>query len=166
MKYRVDFGDGSLDLEKRGEGFWLNGQPVGYTIHEEKQEEMVIRIGDALFRIAIQEVSEDRQSVKARINGKPAELRVRSETELLMEKWGVGGSSGGSVKKVKAPMPGLIVKVSVAEGDSVSKGQVLLNFEAMKMENQLTAPGAGLISAIRVNPGDKVEKGQVLVEFA
>jgi biotin carboxyl carrier protein len=62
-------------------------------------------------------------------------------------------------------MPGMIVKVSVAAGDEVSKGQVLLNFEAMKMENQLLSPGEGKVRGVLVSAGDKVEKGQVLVEF-
>jgi biotin carboxyl carrier protein len=57
------------------------------------------------------------------------------------------------------------VKVLVEIGEEVEKGQVLLNFEAMKMENQLKSPGAGKVKSISVGKGDKVEKGQVLVEM-
>jgi len=62
-------------------------------------------------------------------------------------------------------MPGLVVRLLVQAGDLVEKGQVLLNFEAMKMENQLKSPGAGTVKLISVQPGDKIEKGQILIEM-
>jgi pyruvate carboxylase subunit B len=66
---------------------------------------------------------------------------------------------------VVAPMPGLIVRISVNAGDQVSAGQGLVVMEAMKMENELRAPGAGRVRTVRVEPGTAVEKGAVLVEL-
>ena len=63
-------------------------------------------------------------------------------------------------------MPGLIVRVSVAAGDSVQAGQGLVVMEAMKMENELRAHGAGTVKAVHVEAGKAVEKGTVLVEFS
>jgi pyruvate carboxylase subunit B len=65
-----------------------------------------------------------------------------------------------------APMPGLIVRMNVCEGDRVEAGQGLVVMEAMKMENELRSLAAGVVSAIRVQPGSAVEKGAVLVELA
>ncbi|NNF26941.1 MAG: hypothetical protein HKN73_06975 [Gemmatimonadetes bacterium] len=62
-------------------------------------------------------------------------------------------------------MPGLVVKVEVAEGDAVEVGQGLVVVEAMKMENELTATAAGTVARVAVNAGDAVEKDQVLLEF-
>jgi biotin carboxyl carrier protein len=62
-------------------------------------------------------------------------------------------------------MPGLIVKILVQPGDVVEKGQVLLNFEAMKMENQLKSPASGVVRELKVVVGDKVEKGQLLADI-
>jgi len=67
--------------------------------------------------------------------------------------------------KLVAPMPGLIVRVGVAQGDTVKAGQGLVVMEAMKMENELRAPAAGVISRVVVSPGATVEKGAVLLEL-
>ena len=61
-----------------------------------------------------------------------------------------------------APMPGKVVEVRVAEGDTVTAGQVLLVMEAMKMEHKVTAPEAGTVSALHAEAGDQVEADAVL----
>jgi biotin carboxyl carrier protein len=65
--------------------------------------------------------------------------------------------------EVRAPIPGRVVSVAVAEGDEVQAGQPLLVLEAMKMENQLRAEGSGKVERVLVSPGATVEGGQVLV---
>jgi len=62
-----------------------------------------------------------------------------------------------------APMPGKVVKLCVAEGDVVSKGQALVVLEAMKMEQTLRAPAEGTVTAVCAKEGDQVDGGQVLV---
>ena len=62
-------------------------------------------------------------------------------------------------------MPGLVVRVNVAEGDTVAAGQGLVVMEAMKMENELRAAAAGTVSRVLATPGAAVEKGAVLVEL-
>jgi biotin carboxyl carrier protein len=66
---------------------------------------------------------------------------------------------------VVAPMPGRVVKVLVAPGESVAARQPLVVVEAMKMENELRAPGPGTVREVRVTDGDPVESGAVLVVF-
>jgi pyruvate carboxylase subunit B len=63
-------------------------------------------------------------------------------------------------------MPGLVVRVNVAVGDSVQAGQGVVVMEAMKMENELRASASGTVKAINVSPGKAVEKGTVLVELS
>ena len=62
-------------------------------------------------------------------------------------------------------MPGLIVKVNVAEGDEVQEGQALCTVEAMKMENILRAEKKAVVSAIKAGPGDSLAVDDVIMEF-
>jgi acetyl-CoA/propionyl-CoA carboxylase biotin carboxyl carrier protein len=73
-----------------------------------------------------------------------------------------GGGSAGS-GTISAPMQGTIVKVLVAEGDTVESGQAVLVLEAMKMENHINAETSGTVREVRVTEGDTVGTGDVLV---
>jgi pyruvate carboxylase subunit B len=75
-----------------------------------------------------------------------------------------GSAVAGGV--LKAPMPGLVVRLDVALGATVAVGDPLVVLEAMKMENELKATTAGVVTAIRVAVGAAVEKGAVLLEIA
>jgi pyruvate carboxylase subunit B len=62
-------------------------------------------------------------------------------------------------------MPGLVLRVQVAAGQTVRPGQGVVIVEAMKMENELKSDGGGIVSRVHVEPGQAVEKGAVLIEF-
>ena len=72
------------------------------------------------------------------------------------------GSTGGAVM---APMPGIIIGVSVAEGDTVKRGQALIIIEAMKMEQVLHAPFDGKVAELKVSQGSQVGEGGLLVRI-
>lgn len=74
----------------------------------------------------------------------------------------VATGSEGSVK-VEAPMPGTILDVKVAVGDSVTSGQILCILEAMKMENEIVAPQDGTVASVAISKSDSVEAGQVII---
>jgi pyruvate carboxylase subunit B len=78
------------------------------------------------------------------------------------------GSGRGKTSEnvLKAPMPGLVVRVEVQPGQAVVEGQGVVVLEAMKMENELRASAAATVAAVRVAPGAAVEKGDVLVEYS
>jgi biotin carboxyl carrier protein len=75
------------------------------------------------------------------------------------------GSPPSGPAPVVAPMPGLIIRITVKPGDEVTAGQGVVAMEAMKMENELRAPAAGRVRAVLVEPGMPVEKGAVLIEL-
>jgi 3-methylcrotonyl-CoA carboxylase alpha subunit len=74
--------------------------------------------------------------------------------------------SSASAGDLSAQMPGQVVAVLVAPGDSVHSGQTLLILEAMKMELRVTAPRDGLVQQVFVAAGDLVERGQHLLDLA
>ena len=71
--------------------------------------------------------------------------------------------AGGTV--ITCPMPGTIIDIKVAAGQAVAEGQLLVIFEAMKMENEIVAPCAGTVASINVNKGDSVDSGSVLLSL-
>lgn len=73
--------------------------------------------------------------------------------------------SESSTFKVVAPLPGNIMQVNVKVGDTVSKDDQLLMYEAMKMENKLLSEKDGTITTINVNSGDSVLQDDVLIEM-
>ena len=76
-----------------------------------------------------------------------------------------GMSPAAGLEPVRAPMPGLVLRVDVEEGQKVAEGQGLLIVEAMKMENELRARAAGRVRRVHVAAGESVRRGDVLVEF-
>jgi len=81
----------------------------------------------------------------------------RSETKI---KKTIGAST------IKAPLPGNIMQVFVKSGDEVKKGDKLLIYEAMKMENSILAEKDGKVSQVKVQPGDSVLEGDILIEMS
>jgi biotin carboxyl carrier protein len=95
----------------------------------------------------------------------------RWEVEVIDERTRyIRSLTGGSARHrgggtLKAPMPGLVLRVDVAPGQNVAAGTGVIVLEAMKMENELKAVGTGVVRSVRVSAGEAVEKGQVLIEF-
>lgn len=71
-------------------------------------------------------------------------------------------AAAGAGEAINAPMPGNILKVNVAQGSAVKKGDVLMILEAMKMENEIMCPKDGTVTSVTVSAGTTVESGQVL----
>lgn len=71
--------------------------------------------------------------------------------------------AGGTV--ITCPMPGTIIDIKVAAGQAVTEGQILVIFEAMKMENEIVAPCAGTVASINCGKGDSVDSGSVLLSL-
>ena len=66
---------------------------------------------------------------------------------------------------IKAPIPGLVVKIPVQPGMEIAEGDTLVILEAMKMENELRAPRAGVIHDVKATPGAQVQLGQTLLSL-
>jgi acetyl/propionyl-CoA carboxylase alpha subunit len=90
-------------------------------------------------------------------DGRPYELRVEKEGARAAQRHAAGG--------LEAPMPGRVIKVNVAVGDAVKRGQELLVVEAMKMENPIRAPHDGRVARLETRVGEMVGPGTLLVEI-
>jgi biotin carboxyl carrier protein len=72
----------------------------------------------------------------------------------------------GAGEKVPSPLPGVIIEISVKEGQQVKQGQKVVVLEAMKMENEIPAPKDGTITEIHVHKGDTLQEGDPVVTIA
>lgn len=89
---------------------------------------------------------------------------VDERTRHIRSLTGGGGVHRGPAH-LKAPMPGLVARILVTPGQTISPGQGLVVLEAMKMENELRATAPGTVRAVAVATGQAVDKGQVLIEL-
>lgn len=100
---------------------------------------------------------------KAMVNGKSYDVGVSEGIDE--EDLAKPAAAAGTGTAVNAPMPGLMLRISVSEGDSVDEGDELAVLEAMKMENPVLAPCAGTVQAVNVAQGDQVSSDQLLMEI-
>ena len=75
-------------------------------------------------------------------------------------------AAAGAGEKVNSPLPGVIIEVSVKEGQAVKAGQKVAVLEAMKMENEIPAPKDGTVTEIHVHKGDSLQEGDPVVTIA
>ncbi|MDN5349972.1 MAG: glutaconyl-CoA/methylmalonyl-CoA decarboxylase subunit gamma [Bacteroidales bacterium] len=115
------------------------------------------------------------------VNGTPYHIEIErqkteSKTPILVRPSRPNPSGSHEIKreekdtkaipsKVTAPLPGNIMQIFVKQGDHVKRGDKLLIYEAMKMENNLLAEKDGTIKSLNVHPGDSVLQGDVLLEM-
>lgn len=136
-----------LDIRSIGENSWhimVNGHSHVVSLVKEDQEN---------------------HQVLLNIDGVVQAYTVKDQNQILLESMGLSSMMKKKLKNLKAPMPGLVVRVLVKSGQEVKKGTPLLVLEAMKMENIIKSPDEAVVKNIPVNQGDAVEKNQVLVNF-
>ncbi len=165
MKYFVTVGGREMVVELEGERLTVDGT-VYATAHLTPLPGTPIRhllLDGMSHSIVVEAVGRGLWAVGS--HGERHELEVVDErTRHIRSLTGAGQRATGPLV-LKAPMPGLVVRVAVTVGDRVEAGAALVVLEAMKMENELRATAAAVVKGVKVKPGQPVEKGQVLVEF-
>ena len=99
------------------------------------------------------------------INNNLYEVAISDALDQLINSMGIERGRTKVINAIKAPMPGLILEISVEVGQTVKENEPLLILEAMKMENSFLSPRDGVIKSITVQKGNAVDKGQLLIEF-
>ena len=133
-------------------------------ILEQRGTSLVVRVGNKVQELTVHR-TEDPKLLDVFLNGIHYPVRIKDRTDLLLEEMGMDMGASDAAADLKAPMPGLVLDVLVATGDTVSKGAPLLVLEAMKMENMIKATADATVEAINVSTGDTVEKDQLMITF-
>ena len=162
-KYKVLIGDQHVELAIDGTTIQVDGSQEDLQINRVSEHAYAIIINGKPYRVLLESV--DGANLTVTVNGVQHTMVVQDERAQLLELYGIADSNSAMEKEVRAPMPGLVLELLVAEADAVEAGQGLLVLEAMKMENEIKAAADGKVARIHVKAGDPVAKGDLLLEF-
>lgn len=164
MSYFVTIGGRVVKVDVEPEGIWIDDVRVDADLAALGSSSVnTLLVDGASYKLVATRAAAGRWTLH--MGGRVLELDVVDERTRIIREMSGGGATGGGPRSVKAPMPGLVIKVEVAEGDEVQPGQGLVIVEAMKMENELRAEAHATVARVRVAPGEAVEKDQVLLDF-
>ena len=165
MKYIVKVNGERVEVDVSPEGARVNSADVPAHLGDlEGTPVRLVTIGDEVHRVVVRR-GDSRGRYTLSLDGHRYEVEAVDErTHAIRELSGAAAVPAGPAP-LKAPMPGLVIRVNVAIGDTVAAGQGLVVIEAMKMENELRCVAGGRVKSIRAVVGQAVEKGEVLVEI-
>jgi len=138
----------------------ISGKEYHYELLHLSANTYILQLENNFYTISSERITNGNFSML--IEGNRFEAVIRS---LLQEKAGQLLQKSDISKnkiEIKAPMPGMILKIKKKAGDSITKGETILILEAMKMENDLRAPKSGYIKDVFIKEGTPVEKGAKL----
>lgn len=155
--YSVSNNDGQWILDENNVNLDIDKQPNGLI--------SVLIIGKSYTAI-IENIDRKNKEVTLKVNGQVYKTAIKEPIDQLLSKMGLDIKASNKIESIKAPMPGMVLKILVSVGQQVKKGDGLIILEAMKMENILKAADDATIKAIKVTERTAVEKGAVLIEFS
>ena len=154
--------------------FELNGSKNDLTITGNESNIQFEKIADNHFSILIGTKSYNAELIHLdsasktaciKVNGNKYDIVLKDQYDDLLKSLGIDVGAAKKINDIKAPMPGLVLKVLVKDGDVIKKGDNLLVLEAMKMENVLRAEKPGKVSKISVSEGDSLAVDEIIMEF-
>jgi biotin carboxyl carrier protein len=155
----------SIAFENTNSGT-IDGAHFSWDIIEVKEGSFHVIKNNRSYSVEVIKAEPAEKSFLISVNGNKYQLHVKDRFDELLKSLGMDNLAASKVNEIKAPMPGLVLDIRVAEGDEVKKGDPILVLEAMKMENILKSPTDGIVKKINVKKGLAVEKNQVLIYFA
>jgi len=156
----------NFEVNKTNDVLLINGGPVVADIRQLNGSAYYIISNLKSYNAEVVSFNSVDKTAEIKVNNNLYTISVKDQYDVLLEKLGLNNLNSAKVSEVKAPMPGLVLKVFVKEGSEVQKGDNMFILEAMKMENIIKATADVTVKTVKIKPGDKVEKGQVLLLFS
>lgn len=144
--------------------YTINGAQFDVTIDSIVGSKAKVEVNGIPFEVEMQGsslVEEALPTVSTEAAAAPAAPAAAPAAEPAAPAAAKSGPGAGAT--VKAPLPGVVTKILVKEGQGVKKGETVLVLEAMKMENNITAEADGTVTGICVSAGDSVMEGTTLI---
>ena len=165
--YKAKARDKDYTIRFENDQWLLNNEK--FQIRQSEINSRIILITDKhghQHEAVIQGIDAEKKQVKLLINLKEIMVDIQDPLDIKMLSLGIDTKKLSKAKNIKAPMPGLILKTLVKEGQEVKSGDALFVLEAMKMENVFKAPDDVTIKNILIQNGETVDKNQELIVFA
>jgi biotin carboxyl carrier protein len=163
---QISLNDHTSFSVKQEDGKWyLNDQAADWDARFLQNGLICILYNGKSFTAIIENVDRAKKEMSLRVNGQVYNMNIKEPIDLLLSSMGMDMKAGKKLEPIKAPMPGMVLKVLVQPGQAIHKGDGLLILEAMKMENVLKAGHDATVKAIKVSERTAVEKGAVLIEL-
>ncbi|MGQ0829162.1 MAG: biotin/lipoyl-containing protein [Bacteroidota bacterium] len=143
----------------------IDGKAFAWDVIEVKEGSFHVIKDNRSYNVEVIKADAAEKSFLVSVNGNKYQLNVKDRFDELLKSLGMDNLNANKINEIKAPMPGLVLDISVSEGDTVKKGDAVIVLEAMKMENSLKSPTDGVIKKINVKKGVAVEKNQILINF-
>jgi biotin carboxyl carrier protein len=165
MKYFVRVEDEEVEITIDGPRVAIDGEAFHAHLEDAiSAPTQIVTIGSDVHRVLAR-----RTDVRGRydisVDGFRFRIEALDERSRAIRDLSSASARPTGPTHLSAPMPGLIVRINVVEGDQVRAGQGLVVMEAMKMENELRSAVAGVVRKILVSAGNAVEKGALLLEM-
>ena len=155
----------TFEVTKEKEEVKLNGESFVWDILPQQANSFHVIHNHQSYQVDVLKADYQDKSFTLQINGRQYSINAEDKLDMLLKRLGMDNLNQNKVNDIKAPMPGLVLSINVAEGDEVKKGDSVLILEAMKMENVLKSPTDGKVKAVKVNQGQNVEKNQLMIVF-
>ncbi|MBC6110637.1 acetyl-CoA carboxylase biotin carboxyl carrier protein subunit [Pedobacter fastidiosus] len=155
----------NFEIDKKGTDLFIDNELLKLDLSDLGNHATHVIYKNKSFNTEVVEVNMPDKTCTIKVNGNIYSLKIEDQFDQLLKQLGLDNLASAKVLEIKAPMPGLVLKVIVEEGMEIKKGDNLLILEAMKMENILKSSTDGIIKKISVKQGDKVEKNQILIQF-
>ena len=156
-------GQSEFKVEKNGGKLLINDEQIAADILQLNGSSYHILNNLKSYNTEVVSFDKETKTAQIKVNGNLYTITGQDQFDILLDQLGLSSLNAAKVSEIKAPMPGLVLKLFVKEGAEVKKGDNLFVLEAMKMENIIKSPANVVIKKVKINPGDKVEKGQVLL---
>jgi len=155
----------NFDIEKNGKGLLINGDKITPDVQQLTTSAYHVINNLQSYNVEVVSFDATAKTAEIKVNNNTYNVTAKDQFDILLDKLGLSSLNAAKVSEIKAPMPGMVLKVFVNEGMEIKKGDNLFVLEAMKMENIIKAPADVTVKSVKIKPGDKVEKGQVLMMF-
>jgi len=166
--YRVTINDNGYEVKPNSTNSLagtLGGEPYELELKGNPEEGFFTEWSGRTYEVQVLQTHWGDKRLTLAVNNQLLEIHAEDSYDLLLKELGMTQATAGVLNELKAPMPGLVLRLDVQEGDTVEEGQSLLVLEAMKMENVLKCSARARVKKVVCREGVAVSKNDVLLEF-